>query len=66
MRIRWYPRWGAWGTATGPQEFATQCVTPDGEHKPTQTSPWSPEVHAENIQQEAEEFVRVNQDRKVT
>lgn len=40
MRIRWYPRWGAWGTATGTKEFATQCVTPDGEHEPTQEKNW--------------------------
>ena len=41
MRIRWYPRWGAWGTATGPREYAVMC--PQGEgglHEPTQDKPW--------------------------
>jgi hypothetical protein len=40
MRIRWYPRWGAWGTSTGTREFSTQCKNPSGEHIPTNDAPW--------------------------
>ena len=42
FRIRWYPRWGAWGTYTGDEDFATRCLnSPTGseEHQPVEEKP---------------------------
>ena len=41
FRIRWYPRWGAWGTPTGGYEYALWCKGTDRHmgHEPVDKKP---------------------------